>query len=94
MNVSWIEKARQAFSAVYGAKKGPAVCGAVIPGIMGDFRGMLLRADAGVVIREDYRTDDRKTEIHIEGRRDGDALTVTALSIGGRTIDLDGGLKI
>jgi len=90
MNVKWIENARAAFVRVYGEKRGAAVCAAVIPGVMGDFRKMLLRAENGASVRELYRTDDLRTDIALEGRRDGDALYITRLTVGGEAIDLGG----
>lgn len=88
MNTQWIDNARAAFSAVYGDKKGAKVCAAVIPGIMGDFRKMLTRAADGVPVAEDYRTDDLKADIHIEGRRTGDRLSITSLTVGGTPVEL------
>lgn len=88
MNARWIESARRAFQAVYGEKKGAAVCAAVLPGVMGDFRKMLERAAPGELIRETYRTDDRRTDVRLEGRRDAAGLCVTRLEIGGAAVDL------
>lgn len=90
MDLTWIGNARKAFAAVYGEKRGAAVCNAVIPGVMGDFRKMLLRAGEGETVRETYRTDDRKTDVRLEGRREGDRLFLTGLSVGGRAVDLGG----
>lgn len=94
LNIIWIENARKAFQTVYGEEKGRAVCGAVIPGVMGDFRKMLEKAPAGAPVAEDYRTDDGKTDIHIEGRREADGLRITALSVGGSAVDLGGEVRI
>lgn len=88
MNLTWIENARREFIRVYGAKRGPAVCDAVIPGVLGDFRRMLSRAAEGELIREDYRTDDLRADIHLEGRREGDLLLVTVLTVGGQAVPL------
>ena len=94
LNLTWIENARRAFQEVYGDKKGLAVCAAVIPGVMGDFRRMLEKAPEGAALSEDYRTDDLKTDVHIEGRREGDGLVITALLVGGEAVDLGGELRI
>lgn len=88
MNTQWIDNARAAFQAVYGDKKGAKVCAAVIPGVMEDFRKMLTRAADGAPVAEDYRTDDLKTDIHIEGRRAGDKLYITRLTVGGAPVGL------
>ena len=88
MNLIWIENARREFIRVYGEKRGPAVCAAVVPGVMGDFRRMLERAAEGEAIREEYRTDDGKTTVRLAGCRRGNALIVTGLTVGGRAVDL------
>ena len=92
MNTLWIENARRAFAAVYGEKKGSTVCDVVIPSVLRDFRSMLARAEPGVLVTEDYRTDDKRTEVHLEGRREPagaqQAPVVTRLTVGGGEVDL------
>ena len=90
MELIWIENARRAFAAVYGEKRGRAVCDAVIPGVLGDFRKMLGRAAEGETVREIYRTDDRKTDVILEGRRENGSLLITWLTVGGTVVDLGG----
>lgn len=90
MNLIWIENARRAFAAAYGEKRGVTVCNAVIPGVMGDFRKMLGKAAEGETVRESYRTDDRKTDICLEGRRAGESFFITKLTVGGTAVDLGG----
>ena len=88
MNLVWIENARTAFAALYGEKKAAAVCSAVIPGVMKDFRRMLENAAPGESVRESYRLDDKKGDIRIEGRREADALFITRLTVGETPVDL------
>lgn len=94
MNLTWIQNARTAFAAVYGEKKGLAVCNAVIPGIMGDFRKMLEKAEPGAAVAETYRLDDKKGDITIEGRRAADGFVLTALTVAGIPVDLGGEVRI
>lgn len=88
MSLAWIGNVRAAFAAVYGEEKGRAVCDAVIPGVLGDFRGMLDRAEPGAVVRETYRLDDRKGEICLEGRRTADGRRLTRLTVAGVPVGL------
>ena len=88
MNVQWIDAARRAFQTVYGEKKGAAVCAAVLPGVMRDFRGMLERAAPGELVRETYRTDDGRSDVRLEGRRTASGLSITRLEIGGAAVEL------
>ena len=94
MNLIWIQNARRAFAALYGEEKGLAVCNAVIPGVMGDFRKVLQKAGEGVNACETYRLDDKKGDIRLEGRRAGDALFLTGLSVGGVPVDLGGEVQL
>ncbi len=88
VNTVWIENAKGAFAALYGAKKAEKVCAAVMPGVMRDFRGMLERAAAGSAVQETYHLDDGRGDVHLEGRREADGLYVTALTVGGKPVDL------
>ena len=88
MNLVWIENVRRAFGALYGEKRGPAVCGAVIPGIMADFRKELQNAPEGSPVTETYRLDDRRGDVIAAGYRRGAALYLTGLSVGGVPVDL------
>ena len=87
MNLAWIGNARAAFAAVYGEEKGRAVCDTVLPGVLGDFRGMLDRAEPGASVRETYRLDDRKGDITLEGRRTADGRRLTKLTVAGVPVD-------
>ena len=94
VNLTWIQAARAAFAAVYGEKKGLAVCNAVIPGVMGDFRKMLERAAPGETVRETYRLDDKKGDIALTGRREEAGLLLTSLTVAGLPVDLQGGVRL
>lgn len=88
VNLTWIQSARAAFAAVYGEAKGRAVCDAVIPGVLGDFRGMLDRAAPGAAVRETYRLDDKKGDVRLEGRRTTEGRLLTTLTVAGVPVDL------
>ena len=88
VNPALIQRARAAFAAVYGEKKGLAVCDAVIPGVLGDFRGMLDRAEPGEPVREEYRLDDKKGAVCLEGCRTAAGRFLTKLTVAGLPVDL------
>ena len=88
MSPAWIGNVRAAFAAVYGEAKGRAVCDAVIPGVLGDFRGMLDRAEPGAVVRETYRLDDKRGDVCVEGRRTAEGRRLTKLAVAGVPVDL------
>ena len=94
MNLAWIGNARAAFRAMYGEKRGDAVCGAVIPGVMADFRKVLQAAPAGTTAAETYRLDDKRGDVILTGRRENGDLFLTALTVGGRSVDLGGEVKL
>lgn len=94
MNLLWIQNARRAFAALYGKKKSEAVCAAVLPGVLGDFRRVLQSAPEGKSVSETYRLDDKKGDIVIEGRREGDALYLTALTVCGGSVDPGGEVRL
>ena len=70
MNTLWIENARAQFVRVYGQKRGLAVCNVVMPAVMGDFRKTVLNAEPGAAVTEQYRTDDRKTDVRLTGHKE------------------------
>lgn len=70
MDIRWIENVRAQFVRVYGEKRGAAVCNVVIPSVMGDFRKMLMASEPGKTVSEQYRTDDRKTDISVTGHKE------------------------
>ena len=88
VNLAWIGNVRAAFAAVYGEARGRAVCDAVIPGVLGDFRAMLDRAEPGAAVRETYRLDDKKGDICLEGLRTADGRLLTKLTVAGLPVDL------
>ncbi len=98
MDMKWIEVARARFIAVYGEKRGAAVCDVVMPAVTGDFRKTVLAAAPGARVTEQYRTDDKKTDVTLAGRREtrngADVCVVERLEIGGVPVDLSGGLVL
>ena len=94
VNLNWIQNARRVFAALYGEEKGLAVCNAVIPGIMGDFRKVLQKAGADVTVSETYRLDDKRGDIRLLGRRAGEDLYLEGLSVAGIPVDLGGEVRL
>ena len=92
MNTLWIENVRAQFVRVYGKERGEKVCGVVIPAVMGDFRKTVLKAKPGAVVTEQYRTDDRKTDITVTGRRETrggrEVCVIEKLEVGGAPVSL------
>lgn len=88
MNIQWIENARAAFVRIYGPKRGPAVCNAVMPGVMGDFRKTVLAAEERRAVREEYRVDDMRADVVMTGCRRAGACVVTRIEVCGEAIDL------
>ena len=95
MNILWIQNVREAFSRVYGDKRGAAVSNVVIPAVMGDFRRTVLAAEDHISVRETYRTDDRKTSVTITGHREagatGKVCVIDRIEVGGQAVPLGGG---
>lgn len=92
MNVRWIENVRARFVGVYGEKRGEAVCNVVVPAVMGDFRKTVLAAEPGALVTEQYRTDDRKTDVVLSGRHERrggrDVCVIARLEVGGVPVSL------
>ena len=99
METSWLKSAQAAFSEIYPGGKALEICTAVMPGIIGDFRATVLRAESGAAVSEEYRTEDNRTSVTLTGHRDTRAgkpvCVVTAMNINGAAIALDpGGLVL
>lgn len=98
MNAGWIGSVQALFVRVYGEGRGTAVCNVVIPAVLGDFRKTALRAEPGRRITEQYRTDDRRTDVTVTGRRESrngaDACVVERITVGGLPADLGGELVL
>lgn len=92
MDIRWIENIRKQFVLVYGEKRGETVCNVVIPAVMGDFRKTVLAAEPARTVTEQYRTDDRKTDVTVTGRRqvrDGkDVCVIERIEVGGTPVPL------
>lgn len=95
MNIAWIRNVQAEFIRLYGPRRGPKICGAVIPGVMADFRKVLAGAEPGVPIGETYRADDRRTVVRLEGRRlPGGGAELTRLTVNDIPVDLGGPLPL
>ena len=92
MNVQWIENVRGRFIGVYGEKRGAEVCNVVVPAVMGDFRRTVLAAEPGAPVTEQYRTDDRKTDVTVSGahevRGGRGVCVVRSVAVGGVPVPL------
>ncbi len=89
MDIRWIESARAAFEAIYPAGKGVTVCNAVIPGVMGNFRRCLLTAGEGETLRQEYKTDDKRSvTVVVTGHREDGRCIVTDIKINGAALEL------
>ena len=54
----------------YGEREGLRIFMTVMPGIMADFRKMLLASPPEKTVREEYHLDDGKTTLALTGSRD------------------------
>lgn len=50
---------------IYGKGKGMGVYTAIMSGIVSDFTGMLKKARAGVMVKEEYRMEDGKAIVYV-----------------------------
>lgn len=92
MDIRWIENVRAQFIRVYGKARGEKVCNVVIPAVMGDFRKTVLASEPGVPVTEQYRTDDRKTDVTVTGRRltraGREVCAIERIEVGGKPVPL------
>lgn len=77
----------------YGLPEGIRASQVLVPSILGDFRKMLEKAGPGVPVREEYKTEDGRTTIEIEGEmvRNGKKAEpcVRGLRVGGREMTFE-----
>ncbi|MCR5665573.1 MAG: hypothetical protein K6G01_01970 [Eubacterium sp.] len=57
----------------------------VLPGIVNDFKGMLLKAGDGKTVTEEYKIDTGVT-IELTGKKQAAALYVTGIRVDGRNV--------
>ena len=57
-----------AFASVYGSAEGNRVCMTVLPGVLKDFQHLLTAAAPGAPVREEYRLEDKRATLVLEGR--------------------------
>lgn len=92
MDIGWIENVRGQFVRIYGEKRGIAVCNVVVPAVMGDFRKTVLAAETGRPVTEQYRTDDRRTDVTVTGHKQtlagADVCVIDRIEVGGTPISL------
>ena len=87
---SWLKALQDELCTVYGAQEGLRVSFTVVPGILADFRKMLEKAAEGEAVREEYRMEDGRMYLVLEGRAEkrGRArrLIVTGITAGEKTL--------
>ncbi len=71
---------------LYGPGEGTRICMTILPGILADFRKVLLRAAPGADTAEDYLLEDGKGTVRVTGTRrpDGTFLMDAELIPSGR----------
>ena len=79
-----MEVFRREFINTYGEKEGTRVLMNVLPGILGDFRKMVLHAAEGEAVTEEYRVEDRKMTVKLCGVRRGAAAMITEAVFNGK----------
>ena len=88
----WFAAVAAQLSAVYGPAEAIVRQATVLPGILEDFRKMLLASDGGRTVTETYHCEDGRLTVVLEGRRQkvpsGDRLTITRTVINGRTVTI------
>ncbi len=55
---------------VYGIPEGIRMAAVMVPGILRDFEGMVLAAERGFRVQEEYRSEDLRARIGLTGYRD------------------------
>ena len=71
-----------------GSRRAAHVNVAVLPSIIMDFRKMILDADDGQVVIEDYNLEDGSLSLSFKGQKQGDSPQITEIKINGRQVDL------
>ena len=65
-----IPQLKEAFNRIYGPDRGEKICYTVLPGVLSDFNRMLNKEKPGVMISEEYRLEDGKSLLILEGQKD------------------------
>ena len=65
---------------IYGYREGLRIAGVILPGIFADFRQMAASA-GGAGVSEEYKTEDLKAVITLEGHSDRKQLIVDSLHV-------------
>lgn len=66
--MGWMNALQDELGRIYGTQEGLRISWTIVPGILGDFRGMLVKAAAGRTVREVYRMEDGRADLKLEGR--------------------------
>ncbi|WP_026529107.1 hypothetical protein [Butyrivibrio sp. VCD2006] len=54
---------------IYGFQVGKSSGSVLIPAFLGDFRNVLDKCDLGVIVSEEYMTEDKKMHLVFKGQR-------------------------
>ena len=91
----WMKSLQEELGRVYGTQEGMRISWTVMPGILADFRKMLDKAPAGRTVREEYRMEDGRISLRLEGRALATGsmrkLLVTRVSAGEKVLEEDEG---
>ena len=92
--IPWRIQFELALIPVYGPERAKRSSSVLLPAILRDFRKMLTKSAPGVIVSEDYNTEDRLTVIHLTGERilsrRGEMLVLRSLRVGSQEITLSG----
>ena len=90
---AWMAALNEELAKVYGEKEALRVSVTVLPGILGDFRRMLEASLPGTAVREEYRMEDGRITLYLEGRAEGAGkgkrLLITKVRTGNRLLAED-----
>lgn len=91
-DIPWRIQFELALIPVYGPERAKRSASVLLPAILRDFRKMLTKNAPGVLVSEDYNTEDRLTVIHVTGERlvkgRSERLILRALRVGSAEITL------
>ena len=63
-------KLKEELTKRYGAKEGMRIYLAIVPGILSDFKKMLIEASPDEVVRETYHFEDENAGVQVTGSKD------------------------
>ena len=91
--MDWRSEFIKIISGIYGRRDAERTANTLIGGCFRDFVSMLEKALPGAIISEEYKTEDKKAIIRLEGCKNPSP-TLRKISINGREIDLGNGIDL